>query len=176
MFYEKLAQAKEEKKRRDGLIGAGSLALSAGLLGGERKLEADTRSPLTDREANASRRAHFASALTTYLPEEMSDESRSQGPWSWDGAGQKKTYDEHLADLPEDVREAFLSKTDVPAYDHLLESYYRRVEDHANELLDRPYKRYKRHQAPLLLGAGLTGAYGVKKLYDHYNQRKRREG
>jgi hypothetical protein len=176
MFYEKLAEAKESrsKKRKDRVLGAGalasSLALSSGALRGENSFRR-----LHDRHADEFRKLRpkrdLAHNIRLYTDAELKD-----------GRGLGTNYD-MLSDLPPDVLKRYKELNADPKVDSVslftdpvLKKHFDDVEgstSSASQKINRNFRRaeaVKKYKNHMLLGSGVMGVYGLKKLYDSHNK------
>jgi hypothetical protein len=188
MFYEKLAESKEDKREgsRGGSIAAmgvgGALGGLAAYLGA-RKIIYENDGLLTSSKLERERRA----AEEAYEGAEKAyDDAKTiiiHQPGGRERARRLADTPDTLynfgrgssMDLTRDRREALAFYADAPegvkAHPEKLTSLYRENE----EAGDRLWKSMRRRHAATIGVGTLAGAYGVKKLYDRYNTRKQQE-
>jgi|13_taG_2_1085334.scaffolds.fasta_scaffold00939_16 hypothetical protein len=184
MLYEKLAEAKDEKKRK-GLSAGQMLGVGAtGLLGGYGGMRASIE-PLEDRARNQMKASKEEFLATSHR---VWDEGLNR-PENWtDGRKAERAkietrYKNHLEKLKQriDPTSGAYIKRRHKLWGREIKEIHRheRATDPIHLALKKRVAENERINRKLSLGvagAGLVGAgltsYGAKKLFDVYNQRK----
>ena len=187
MFYEKFAEAKEEKKRK-GLSAGQMLGVGAGgLLGGYGGMRASI-GPLSERAYNqriASKKEFLATRQRVW-------DERLNFQENW--PAERKAERAKIEARYQALREKLKQRMDPMSDEYMTRKHklwtrevreldrHKRATDPISLAMKKRVAENKRISRKLELGvygAGLVGAgvaaYGAKKLFDQYNQRKQQK-